>query len=325
MNAKRCTVAIIGDVMIDHYIIGRASRLSPEAPVPIVEVVKEDYRPGGAANVAANIAALGYDAVLVTPRGQDVYWHILETLLNELNVTICPPLELNLPTIRKTRILARSQQIVRVDWDNYIDDSFCDISRELLSVLPTLDINALVLSDYAKGMVSERVAQACIKWAIEKRVPVIVDPKPQHKERYQGATVMTPNKAEAQLLLGRAFDEKFTPREGARILRESLSMEAVIITLGAEGMTLVAKDDARDFPARTREVYDVSGAGDTVVASIAVARGLGLPWHVACEFATLTAGIVVQKMGTAVVTPEEVEASPEWVKLKPYFDADTDY
>jgi len=320
VKAKRCKVAVIGDVMLDHYIIGHASRLSPEAPVPVVEVIEEDYRPGGAANVANNVAAFGFDAVLVAPKGQDIYWDLLESLLNKTRVAICYPITLNMPTIRKTRILARSQQIVRVDWDNYIDDRLCDISKDILKVLPTLDADVLVISDYAKGTVSEKVAGGCINWAKGRGIPVIVDPKPQHKERYIGATAMTPNKSEAEMLLGRAFDGNFTPLEGAQLLRENLSMEAVIITLGDQGMVLAAKNELIHFPARAREVYDVSGAGDTVVASIAVALGLRLPWRVACEFATLTAGLVVQKMGTATITPEEIENSPEWEKLKPYFD-----
>ncbi|HOP87828.1 MAG TPA: PfkB family carbohydrate kinase [Acetomicrobium flavidum] len=324
VKAKRCKVAIIGDVMIDHYIIGRASRLSPEAPVPVVEVVEEEYRPGGAANVAANVAALGHDALLITPKGADAYWSMLESLLGRFNVNMCTPLALDIPTIRKTRILARSQQIVRVDWDSYVDDRYCDISSKLLSVLPSLDADVLVLSDYAKGIVSETIAKTCIKWAIGRGIPIIVDPKPQHKDRYIGATAMTPNKTEAELLLGRKFDERFTPGDGARMLRETLAMEAVIVTLGDEGMVLASRDETIYFSARAREVYDVSGAGDTVVASVAVARGLGLPWRVACEFATLTAGLVVQKMGTAVVTPEEVEATPEWQRLKAYFAADVD-
>lgn len=307
------SVLVVGDAMVDHYIMGKATRISPEAPVPVVSVLSEEYRPGGAANVAANIAAMGGTPSLLALRGEDTTGSWLERNLRERGVR---PFLLPLPqrpTIRKVRVLATPQQIVRIDWDTWEPLSESQ-EAQYLALLDEAgkEAKAVVLSDYAKGAITSRVAKSVVEWAKSRSIPVIVDPKPPHKKRYTGATLITPNRAEAERLCGCEFRDQRTLELAAEKLRRDLSLKAVLVTQGGEGMTLVEEEGAFHIPARAFEVYDVSGAGDTVVAVVSLAYGSGWPLKAACELANLAGGIVVQKRGTAAVACAELVSHPEW-------------
>ncbi|HYF61882.1 MAG TPA: D-glycero-beta-D-manno-heptose-7-phosphate kinase [Herpetosiphonaceae bacterium] len=304
-------VLVIGDVMLDEYVWGEVSRISPEAPVPVVNVLRRTYRPGGAGNVAASVAALGGAPTLIGVAGADPMAAALRQALAEVGVDrpelIAVP---ERPTTVKTRILAQSQQMLRCDVE--VTDPLGAAAEDALLALVRDRLAAAtvcVISDYAKGVLTRRVCQSVIQAAAQAGVPVIVDPKGVSYERYAGATVITPNLNEAATATGLAIHGPEQLGQAAGALMARLGGSAVIITRGAEGMTLFQPGaEPLTVPARARAVYDVTGAGDTVVAALAVALGgrAGLPD--AMQLATVAAGIVVGKLGTATVSQAELLA-----------------
>ncbi|MEO8537346.1 MAG: D-glycero-beta-D-manno-heptose-7-phosphate kinase [Betaproteobacteria bacterium] len=295
-------VLVVGDVMLDRYWFGDVDRISPEAPVPVVRIARTEERPGGAANVARNIAALGAHAALLAATGADEPADALRRMLDVERVTTTFLHDAALTTTVKLRVVGRQQQLLRIDFEtappNELLASNLDAFDRMLA-----DADALVLSDYGKGGLAHIATM--IERARRAGKPVLVDPKGDDWERYRGATVITPNQGEFRQVAGRARDEADLEKR-AEALRRHLALDALLITRSEEGMTLFAEAGALTIPAQAREVFDVSGAGDTVIATLGalLAAGAGLPD--AMSIANEAAGIVVGKLGTAVADPGEL-------------------
>jgi D-beta-D-heptose 7-phosphate kinase/D-beta-D-heptose 1-phosphate adenosyltransferase len=304
------TVLVLGDVMLDRYVAGKVQRISPEAPVPVVAVEREYSSPGGAGHVAASLAGLGCEVTLAGLIGTDAAGDELRERLQAAGIrdeAIVAHRELR--TICKTRVLAGShQQLLRLDVDGR-SAAFSDTAAELPArVLPLLGRHdAVVLADYDKGTLPPALLRAVIAECRRLGRPCLVDPKKTDFTLYAGATLLTPNLHETERALGRALSDETALSEAAREWRERLRLDALLITRGAEGMTLADGDGVRHFPARTREVADVTGAGDTVVAVLAAC--LAQQWNLdeACQLASIAAGLAVSKPGAYVVPRAELE------------------
>ena len=306
---SRRPVLVVGDVMLDRFIWGDVDRISPEAPVPVVRVREESACLGGAANVAANLASLGVRAVLVglvgdDPAGAQMREALAEAGIDGRMVGGAPR------TTVKTRVIARAQQVVRVDRESEHDTS-PEMRRSILhQALAALeDAGALVVSDYDKGVIAPGLLAALLPRAASLGIPVVVDPKLSHVGLYQPATVLTPNQKEAGEAAAMPIRTDADCLEAARTLLRKLELRAVLVTRGERGMMLVERDrEPESIPAAAREVYDVTGAGDTVVAVLATALGAGATLSQAARLANHAGGIVVGKVGTATVTLEELGA-----------------
>lgn len=296
-------VLIVGDVMLDRYWHGSSNRVSPEAPVPIVNVSLEEERPGGAGNVALNIAALGGRVSLVGVVGNDPAAALLKSRLDAAGIFSDLQVSTSKPTITKLRVMSRHQQLLRMDFEETFSNEDSDTFDSKISpVLPHADI--LVLSDYAKGTLQD--CQALIKRAKAAGIPVLVDPKGGDFTRYQGASLLTPNIAEFEAVVGRCESEQDVVRKGLQLISK-LDIDALLVTRGEMGMTLLrAHQAAIHLPARAREVYDVTGAGDTVIAVLAAVLAAGQSLPDAVALANLAAGIVVGKLGAATVSAPEL-------------------
>lgn len=296
-------VLIVGDVMLDRYWFGEVSRISPEAPVPVVKVDRSEERPGGAANVARNAAALGARVALLSVVGTDDAGRSLERLLGESGIECSLHQDAKLSTTVKLRVVARQQQLLRIDFENAPDHEVLEAKlADFESRLTGCDV--VILSDYGKGgltHITEMIAQAC---AAGKKV--LVDPKGEDYARYAGATLLTPNRSELRQVVGSWSNEAELEQKAGR-LRAELGLEALLVTRSEEGMTLFTAAGREHVPAVAREVYDVSGAGDTVIATLAVMLGSGLSLPRAMQQANLAAGIVVGKLGTATCSLDELK------------------
>ncbi|MEM5326840.1 D-glycero-beta-D-manno-heptose-7-phosphate kinase [Paraburkholderia sp. JHI2823] len=295
-------VLVVGDVMLDRYWFGDVNRISPEAPVPVVHVQRKEDRLGGAANVARNAAALGAHAGLLCVVGHDEPGERIIELLGESNVNAYLERDPALPTTIKLRVLSRQQQLLRVDFEN-------TPAHEILlaglarfdALLPTYDV--ILLSDYAKGGLTH-VTQMIAKARAAGKA-VLVDPKGDDWERYRGASLITPNRAELREVVGTWKSEEDLHARVTKLRRE-LQFDALLLTRSEEGMTLFSDAGVLHAAADAREVYDVSGAGDTVIATVAVMLGAGLPLVECVALANRAAGIVVGKLGTATVDYDEL-------------------
>ncbi|MFH1443904.1 MAG: PfkB family carbohydrate kinase [Candidatus Peregrinibacteria bacterium] len=305
---KKCSVLVVGDVMLDTYFSGSVDRISPEAPIPVVHFQQKTSFPGGAANAARNIAALGAKVTLIGFKGKDAPGAELEALLKKDKVRPRLLADAQRFTTQKQRIVAgSSHQIVRLDFEEQSSPSSAQTRALLRSVereLPKHDV--LLLSDYAKGIFSPAVLRSCIALARRKKKPVILDPKPldsSYLTMARGATLVTPNRREALLLSGKA---NASSQQAGKILASTLKTD-VLLTLGAEGMLLVPpRGTPKSFPALVREVSDVSGAGDTVVAVLSIVLGLKGNLLDAVDLSNRAAGVVVGKAGTATLTNAEL-------------------
>ena len=292
---KRAHVLVTGDAMLDRYWFGDAERISPEAPVPVVRVTRTEERLGGAANVARNIATVGASSTLLSVVGNDEAGQSIEKLLRAEGIH--PELELDpaLKTTVKLRIVARQQQLVRCDFEAMPAEE--TLKRHLGTFSKLLTTNqALVLSDYGKGGLSH--ISTMIAEARAVKLPILVDPKGDDYSRYHGATVITPNRAELRQVVG-TWTSEASLIERAQNLRRELELDYLLLTRSEEGMTLTV-------PAQAREVYDVSGAGDTVIGILAAMLATGMPIEEAVQIANRAGGIVVGKLGTAAVSYEEL-------------------
>lgn len=295
-------VLIVGDVMLDRYWFGDVNRISPEAPVPVVHVRRNEERLGGAANVALNAVSLGAHAGLLCVLGQDEPGDRVADMLEASGVTSYVQRDADLSTTIKLRILSRQQQLLRIDFENLP-------AREvLLAVLDQYQAlvgqyDVVLLSDYAKGGLTHVQPMIEAARAVGKRV--LVDPKGSDYERYRGASILTPNRAELQQVVGQWRSEADLT-ERAQKLRADLGLEALLLTRSEEGMTLFTESGPFHVPAQAREVYDVSGAGDTVIATLAASLGAGLPLPEAVVLANRAGSIVVGKLGTATVDYSEL-------------------
>ena len=305
-NFDKVHVLVVGDLIFDRYWHGPVERISPEAPVPVVTVRETIDKPGGAANVALNIATLGSQVSLVGVTGQDSESTTLVRTLENAGVNchiIASPQD---KTITKFRVISRQQQLMRLDFEKPIDPAnAAQLKQRVEALLDQVDI--LVLSDYNKGTLAD--PGALIKMARARNIPVLVDPKGNHFEKYHGATLLTPNMTELETIVGRCADETTLVQRGHE-LRHQLGLEALVITRSEQGMTLLREQENElHLPAQTREVYDVTGAGDTVIALLATALAAGLELPKAVALANIGAGIVVAKLGAATVSVLELAST----------------
>jgi D-glycero-beta-D-manno-heptose-7-phosphate kinase len=305
-------ILVLGDVMLDEFVWGKVVRISPEAPVPVVEVTDHSFHVGGAGNVARNVRSLGGAAILAGVVGRDGAAERISEELSaagvEASLAVC---DSGRPTTVKTRIIAHHQQVVRADREQ-ADDIGEALERELLSrarrALPRC--SAVVVSDYQKGVVTPRVMRNVLALARRRRIPVFVDPKVGHLPLYRGVAVVTPNQLEAEQATGiRIRSAADVTAAGRRLLR-TLSCRAALLTRGEHGMSLFERGRAAvHIPTAAREVFDVTGAGDTVIATLALAVSAGARLAEAAMLANYAAGVAVGKLGTATVTPDEVLAA----------------
>lgn len=300
---SQAKVLIVGDLMLDRYWSGGTGRISPEAPVPVVNVSGSEDRPGGAANVAVNVATLGAKVTLLGMCGHDENARILKEKLSSFDIN-CEFFEVSeRDTITKLRVMSRNQQLLRLDFEK----SFADVDKSAL--LTTFnqaldDVDIVILSDYAKGCLSD--PQSLIRAAKQKGKKVIVDPKGSDFGKYANATLITPNVAELYAVVGEQDNEQSLVAS-AQSLKASLSLDGLLLTRSEDGMTLFETgEDEFHLPAKAKEVYDVTGAGDTVVSTLAVALASRLPMQAACVLANLAASVVVGKLGTSTVTNTEL-------------------
>ncbi|MCU9950689.1 bifunctional D-glycero-beta-D-manno-heptose-7-phosphate kinase/D-glycero-beta-D-manno-heptose 1-phosphate adenylyltransferase HldE [Pseudomonas sp. PDM13] len=295
-------VLVVGDVMLDRYWHGGTSRISPEAPVPVVRVDQIEDRPGGAANVALNIAALGAPAALVGVTGEDEAAASLLASLGAAGVDARFQRIPSQPTIVKLRVMSRHQQLLRMDFEEPFETDAEALAAEVERLLS--GVKVLVLSDYGKGALKNH--QALIQAARRKGIPVLADPKGKDFGIYRGASLITPNLNEFETIVGRCTDEADLVAKGAQLMRD-LDLGALLVTRGEHGMTLLRPDQpALHLPARAREVFDVTGAGDTVISTLAASLAAGEDLPQAVALANLAAGIVVGKLGTAAISAPEL-------------------
>ncbi|CAG0999842.1 D-glycero-beta-D-manno-heptose-7-phosphate kinase [Burkholderiales bacterium] len=301
-RVRRGRVLVVGDVMLDRYWFGDVERISPEAPVPIVRVARTEERPGGAANVARNAAALGAKATLLSVVGDDEAGAAIERLVAADGVAASLHHDASLPTTVKLRVIGRQQQLLRIDFETRP-------SQEVLAAkLKEFDervgeCDVVVLSDYGKGGLAHIESMIARARTAERRV--LVDPKGDDWGRYRGATLITPNRGEFRDVAGRWRDEADLATKAQRVRRD-LGLEALLMTRSEEGMSLYTQEGALHIPAQAREVFDVSGAGDTVIAVVASLLAAGASLADAVRIANEAAGVVVGKLGTAVVHPAEL-------------------
>jgi len=300
---QQARVLVVGDVMLDRYWHGRATRISPEAPVPVVRVGSTEERPGGAGNVALNIAALGSAATIAGITGRDDAAVGLGSRLTAAGVRCEFQVSEQSPTITKLRVISQHQQLLRADFETaFAADDVARLSRRAAALLE--DTQVLVLSDYAKGALDD--PGALIQQARQRGIPVIVDPKGSAFDKYRGATIITPNLTEFEAVVGACANEHELVSRG-QLLLDELALEALLITRGEHGMTLLRPGVPEyHLPARAREVFDVTGAGDTVIAVLAATLAAGGTLEQATALANLAAGLVVAKLGTAAISAPEL-------------------
>ena len=296
-------VLVVGDVMLDRYWFGDVNRISPEAPVPVAKINKTDHRAGGAANVARNIAALGGQAALLSVVGNDEAADTLTTLLQQDNIANHMIHSESMPTTLKLRILSRNQQLIRLDFEEHPDfGSLNDVATKYGELVAQYD--AVILSDYGKGVLNEAAVMIATARMLGK--PVLIDPKGSDYSKYTGATLLTPNRAELREVMGNWSNEQGLT-EKAQYLREVLELDALLVTRSEEGMSLYCEGIIHHQETRAQEVYDVSGAGDTVIATMGLCLAAGYDLPQAMHTANAAAGVVVAKLGTAVCSFDELK------------------
>jgi D-beta-D-heptose 7-phosphate kinase/D-beta-D-heptose 1-phosphate adenosyltransferase len=305
-NLSSAKVLVIGDIMLDNYWVGQTSRISPEAPVPVVHVKEQYAKAGGAGNVALNISSLLGKAVLVGLTGNDEAASIIHKILSTGKVDCEFEQLANRPTITKLRILSQNQQLIRTDFE----ENFTEVPKQALIERFTealKDCNAVILSDYGKGTLSD--TESLIKAARKHKVPVLIDPKGTDFSHYRGASIITPNLKEFEAVVGKCVDENDIVEKGLKLIRDC-RLDALLVTRGADGMSLIRPGhEPLHMPTEAREVFDVTGAGDTVIAVMAMGIGAGYDLPTSMRLANAAAGVVVGKIGTATVSPNELEVA----------------
>lgn len=313
MNIKipdfsQARIIVIGDVMLDRYWFGDTSRISPEAPVPIVKMQETEEKPGGAGNVALNLAALGCQTELFAISGDDAPANTLCKILTEAGISCYFAREPNIPTITKLRVMSQHQQLMRLDFEKELPPN---IDQKLIAKFKSSVTNhhAVILSDYGKGTLQS--ANKYIALAKEHNIPVFVDPKNNDFTIYHGATVVTPNFKEFQTVVGKCNNEQHIV-EKAQALLKAHEISALLITRGENGMTLCCRDEpAINFPTKAQDVFDVTGAGDTAIATLAATVASGATLTEAVELANITAGITVSKLGAAAINSQELHLATQ--------------
>ena len=300
---SKARLLVVGDVMLDRYWFGDTHRISPEAPVPVVQVGKIDERLGGAANVARNVAALGAKTTILGVVGQDESGQRVSELLKSSGVDSQLEVDAKVPTTVKLRVIARQQQLIRLDFEETPSEAALAHKLERYEKLLG-DADVVILSDYGKGALGQ--VALMIEQSKAQHKVILVDPKGDDYEKYRGATVLTPNRSELRQVVGQWTSEEDLTRR-AQDLRRSLNLEALLLTRPEEGMSLYTEAGVSHVKAQAREVFDVSGAGDTVIGTLAVALAAKWPLEKAMALANRAGGIVVGKLGTATVTSEELQ------------------
>jgi D-beta-D-heptose 7-phosphate kinase/D-beta-D-heptose 1-phosphate adenosyltransferase len=303
---------VLGDLMIDHYLWGRVERISPEAPVPVVEVQRETSSLGGAGNVAANLSALGAEPVLVGLVGEDSRAQQLFDAFAARGVaTDAIVRDASRPTTMKTRVIAHSQQSARADWE-----SRADVEGPALAALVAVleremaGVHGLIVSDYGKGVITRPVLDAAIGLAKSRGIPISVDPKESHLDAYHGVSILTPNQYEAGNMMAERIKDEASLMNVGWGLQKRLDAECALVTRGPDGMSLFERGGRyTHLPTVAREVYDVTGAGDTVVSVVALALAAGADYPSACYLANHAAGVVIREVGTATCSPAQLRAS----------------
>jgi len=305
-------VAVVGDVMLDQFLYGAVERISPEAPVPVVEVEREVFRLGGAANVLHNLRSLGAEVALFGVVGEDPLAERIRQELRDLGLACDGLLAVaDRPTAVKTRVIAQHQQVVRYDRERRGALAASDLRAFLGSVEARMQsLDAVIISDYGKGVVSRELLVPLVEWCRSGRVLIAVDPKPVNGPSYRGVDVLTPNTKETEAMAGQAARSDDEASAAGQKLLGELEARAVLVTRGDRGMTLVERSgEVTHIPTRARDVFDVTGAGDTTISVLTLAWAAGAGAKEAACLANLAAGIVVGKLGTAVVSPEELRAA----------------
>ena len=308
IKEKKPKILVIGDIMLDKFIYGNVNRISPEAPIPIVDYVDERKMLGGCGNVVKNLVNIGVDASIISVIGRDLSGRIIKDLLLDIDVPISSLLEVKeSPTTVKTRIIGDNQQLVRIDRD--INNNFFKNEHEMLEVILKVinRFDAVIISDYAKGVCSKLILEGTINAAMKHSVPVFVDPKGINWNVYKKAQLITPNQKEAELILKRELVTDKDFEIAGKDICKKYSIDRCLITRGSDGMSMVNKDESLHIKSKAKEIFDVSGAGDTVIAAITIAIVLEYSYNEACEFANQAAGIVVGHIGTHAITYNELE------------------
>ncbi len=309
-------ILVVGDIIVDHFIWGSVNRISPEAPVPVVNVTEEEYLLGGGANVLHNIYSLGGEAVLCGIIGDDEMGQRLQGLLGELGASTAGLVKGKRPTTVKTRVVAQGQQVVRFDREQTSSPSETTVAAMISFFDQNMsDFDAVIISDYYKGVIGKRLMDQLLQQVARvevesgRKIPVVVDPKPNQPERFFGASLITPNQMEAEKMSGVGIDTVEDLKEAAGILLSRTGCEAVLITRGESGMALLEKGrELVSIPTTAKAVFDVTGAGDTVIAALALGLAAHGSFADAAAFANIAAGVVVGKIGTATVNREELLA-----------------
>lgn len=315
-------VLVIGDIMLDAYYEGDASRISPEAPVPVVKIERKRNILGGAGNVARNISSLGGKCTLIAMVGCDFSANIIKELLHEENIEFSLIEDNKRPTTVKSRIFARNQQMIR--YDEEVDTQISEYNKDklkslLMQNLP--DFEVIVLSDYGKGLLYEDliedIYQSCKELKLNKP-KIFIDPKPQNKTFYKNSYLLTPNQKETEALANAKIKTRAEIQNAAHIILEELKAENILITLGADGMAYFSKNNRHAYHIKSsaKQVFDVTGAGDTVIAAIAACESIKMSKEKACNIATLAAGLVVEKVGSATVTQEELIQAASFTEIE---------
>ena len=306
---SRLHVLVVGDLMLDRYIVGEVDRISPEAPVPVLRHAHRFERPGGAANVAMNLAGLGCQTVLAGLWGDDTERREIEALLNAAGVDSVGAVTTPLPTISKTRIIGRTQQLLRLDIESAEQPSAEDLGRLSERAEALVDkVHAVVLSDYAKGALPTALCERVIRRARRRGVPVLADPKTPDLSKYSGATAVCPNLQELARATGVPVSDTAALLAAGEAQRREHDLQFLVVTMSEKGIHLLAEGQSFHSPARAREVFDVSGAGDTVIATMAAGLAAGLGVQTAVELANVAASVVVGKLGTAPIAHHELTA-----------------
>ncbi len=303
-------VLVVGDVMLDQYVWGEVERISPEAPVPVVRAVLRDEKPGGAANVAMNLAGLGARVTLAGFGGDDREQRDLESLLAKAGIEASLAPITGVPTTTKLRVLSGNQQMMRLDTEAapaFSEANYQALLDRALAALP--DVSVVVLSDYAKGVLTEPMCRAIIGKARECKIPLLVDPKCRNFSRYRGATTVCPNLKELSAATGEPVSDMDRLLASGQAQLPSLQMDFMVVTLGEKGIAVLRRDSRMQAPAIVRQVYDVSGAGDTVIAVLALGMACGVAIETTVQLANIAAGIVISKVGTVPIQRDEMLAA----------------
>ncbi len=299
---RNLKIAVVGDLILDKYVFGRVERISPEAPVPVFEIEGEEYRAGGAANVSLNLKSLGVGEVALLGRvGEDFEGEVLKEIVSSKGVKTFFVSSAGVPTTRKTRLVARSQQLIRIDRERRIPLGEGEAGK-LLGFLREFKPDAVIVSDYAKGVFTKKLAEGLRAL----RIPTFADPRPKNTHLYRGFTAVTPNLKEFEEMKRTLRVEGKNFERSAEEVRKRLKLERLVVTLSERGIALVKPEGVETFPATAREVYDVTGAGDTVVATLTAVVAATGNWELACRLANAAAGVAVGKLGTATVSAEEL-------------------